>query len=78
MTVDKSGVNAGLETLATGTEVEANMQRVVFNLEETGRLKFLPLHEWVPGETADGKLRNIVTGKFVDLKFGKVVFGNHQ
>lgn len=74
-TVDKHGVNAGLESLASGQEVEAYMKRVVSNLVDTGRLIYLPLHEW------DAKKRVLVskvTGKEVQVNYKKLVLGNHQ
>ncbi|KAI9028508.1 pyridine nucleotide-disulfide oxidoreductase-domain-containing protein [Hyaloraphidium curvatum] len=75
LTVDRAGVNKGYEALASGQEVEAYMKRTVHELEGTGRLRFLGLHEWVPER---GVLRSLVTGKDVPVKFKKIVFGNHH
>lgn len=74
-TVDKTGTNKGLEALATGQEIEGYLKRAVFKMEGTGRVKFLPMHEW----NADARvLRNMVTNQTVNVTYTKIVLANYN
>ncbi|KAI9006461.1 pyridine nucleotide-disulfide oxidoreductase-domain-containing protein [Hyaloraphidium curvatum] len=73
--VDKTGTNAGLEALASGQEVEAHLKRAVFTMEGTGRLRFLPSHEWIESEK---RLRNLINGQTVEVKYRKLVLANYN
>ena len=68
--IDERGLNKGLLHLASGPQVSAYFETVMERrLLPSGRVRYLPLTEWLGG----GRLRGILSGQQTEVSYGRLV-----
>lgn len=70
--IAREGVNAGLFEQATGTEVKAHLEQALYDhLLPTGRVRFLPKHEYIPDKDGHHVVASLATGQRTELDVAK-------
>lgn len=67
--VDSGGLNDGFLELASGAEVSAYFQRVMRErLVASGRVRYFPLCEWLPGSDGRHAFRSLLSGETTNVQ----------
>lgn len=70
--IAREGVNAGLFEQATGTEVRAHLDKALHDhLLPTGRVRFLPKHEYLSGVEGHHVVMSLATGQRTEFDVAK-------
>lgn len=70
--IEHQGVNTGLFEQATGTEVRAHLDKALHDhLLPSGRVRFLPKHEYLSGESGRHVAKSLATGKQTEIAVAK-------